>query len=284
METVNILLSTYNGEKYLAEQIDSIVNQTYTDWNLLIRDDGSTDNTVSIIKNYEEKDARIKFINSFQIENVGVHLSFKNLAKFSDADWYFLCDQDDVWKPNKVQVVKTIAARNPHKNTFAHRIGILEKNGKSSTQSFWDIDGFNPNSTNDSILKYLLFERNIFPGMSIAITKDAQQKYLPLISQEKKIIHDFELLIKSCRDNAFKVIDESLTRYRIHENQNIGFDKNFIANTTDTQKSIYLKIKKIAWIKNNVETFTLDNELNKEYQKKCKSDYQKWIKSCQNLA
>ena len=65
METVNILLSTYNGEKYLAEQIDSIVNQTYTDWNLLIRDDGSTDNTVSIIKNYEEKDARIKFINSF---------------------------------------------------------------------------------------------------------------------------------------------------------------------------------------------------------------------------
>ena len=86
METVNILLSTYNGEKYLAEQTDSIVNQTYTDWNLLIRDDGSTDNTVSIIKNYEEKDARIKFIISFQIENVGVHLSFKNLAKFSDAD------------------------------------------------------------------------------------------------------------------------------------------------------------------------------------------------------
>ena len=275
---ISVALCTYNGEKYIAEQLDSILNQSESVDEIILCDDGSTDKTVAIIREYQQKHPEIFKIYSNE-KNLGYTKNFEKAIQLCTGDLIFLCDQDDVWKPNKVQVVKTIAARNPNKNTFAHRIEILEKNGKSSTQSFWDIDGFNPNSTNDSILKYLLFERNIFPGMSIAITKDAQQKYLPLISQEKKIIHDFELLIKSCRDNAFKVIDESLTRYRMHENQNIGFDKNFIANTTDTKQSIYLKIKKIAWIKNNVETFTLDNELNKEYQKKCKSDYQNWIKS-----
>lgn len=103
MVTVNILLSTYNGEKYLAEQIESILDQTFKGWTLLIRDDGSNDGTSEIIKGYESKDARIKFINKNKIENIGIHKSFKSLAKFSDADWYFLCDQDDVWLPNKIE-------------------------------------------------------------------------------------------------------------------------------------------------------------------------------------
>ena len=69
---VNILLSTYNGEQYLKEQVKSIQDQTYQDWQLLIRDDGSTDGTVEIIQELVAQDERICFINQDAIENLGV--------------------------------------------------------------------------------------------------------------------------------------------------------------------------------------------------------------------
>ena len=69
---VNILLSTYNGEQYLAEQVKSIQEQTYQEWKLLIRDDGSSDGTVEIIKQLAARDSRIHFINENHVENVGV--------------------------------------------------------------------------------------------------------------------------------------------------------------------------------------------------------------------
>ena len=69
---VNILLSTYNGEQFLVEQVKSIQEQTYQEWQLLIRDDGSSDGTVEVIKQLAAQDSRIHFINENQVENVGV--------------------------------------------------------------------------------------------------------------------------------------------------------------------------------------------------------------------
>ena len=71
---VTILMSTYNGENFLAEQIESIQQQTYTDWTLLIRDDGSKDKTREIIKRFALEDDRITFINPDQTENLGGYL------------------------------------------------------------------------------------------------------------------------------------------------------------------------------------------------------------------
>ena len=83
---VNILLSTYNGEQFLAEQVKSIQEQTYQEWQLLIRDDGSSDGTVEVIKQLAAQDSRIHFINENQVENVGVIKSFHALLKHSEAD------------------------------------------------------------------------------------------------------------------------------------------------------------------------------------------------------
>ena len=77
---VNILLSTYNGEQYLEEQVKSIQEQTYQEWELLIRDDGSSDGTVKLIKQLATRDSRIHFINENHIENVGVIKSFHFLS------------------------------------------------------------------------------------------------------------------------------------------------------------------------------------------------------------
>lgn len=101
---VNILMATYNGEKFLAQQIESIQNQTFKEWNLLIRDDGSSDKTCDIIRNFTAKDSRIRFINENEHHNLGVIKSFFTLVNYEVADFYFFSDQDDVWLPEKLSV------------------------------------------------------------------------------------------------------------------------------------------------------------------------------------
>ncbi len=101
MKNVQILMSTYNGERYLREQLDSILKQSYQEWRLLIRDDGSTDSTIDIIEEYMRNDTRIHF---YKGENLGVRNSFFNLMINTDlsSDYYALSDQDDVWLEDKI--------------------------------------------------------------------------------------------------------------------------------------------------------------------------------------
>ena len=101
---VNILMSTYNGQQFLTEQIRSIQDQSYTDWTLFIRDDGSSDNTKEILKDFEHQDSRIHIIDSDKSDNLGVIKSFHKLVNHDRADYYFFSDQDDVWLPNKLEL------------------------------------------------------------------------------------------------------------------------------------------------------------------------------------
>lgn len=98
MSTVTILLSTYNGEKYICEQIDSLLKQKNVDVRILIRDDGSKDSTVSLIESYVDER-----INHYVGTNLGVVGSFMELiVKAPDSDYYAFCDQDDYWLDNKL--------------------------------------------------------------------------------------------------------------------------------------------------------------------------------------
>lgn len=102
METVQILMSTYNGEKYIREQLDSILNQTYPEVKVLIRDDGSSDGTIAILEEYAVKYANVEYYSG---KNLGVIQSFLRLLKDSDdqAKYYAFADQDDVWLPEKIE-------------------------------------------------------------------------------------------------------------------------------------------------------------------------------------
>ena len=98
---VAILMSTYNGEKYLEEQLDSLINQTYKNIEIYIRDDESKDDTVKIIKKYQDK---YKNIILLQGKNLGFIDSFFELLKIcEDADYYAYCDQDDIWMEDKIE-------------------------------------------------------------------------------------------------------------------------------------------------------------------------------------
>ena len=99
---VQILMSTYNGEEYIREQLDSILSQSYPDVDILIRDDGSDDDTVRILKEYEERHQNVR---AYQGENLGVNKSFFELLRESNTEAAYIgfCDQDDYWLPEKIE-------------------------------------------------------------------------------------------------------------------------------------------------------------------------------------
>lgn len=99
MKKVKVLLSSYNGERYIAQQIDSLLEQTYSNMEIYVRDDGSKDGTPEILKEYEQQGK----IHLFLEPNVGFVHSFEDLmVKSGEADYYAFCDQDDVWLPEKI--------------------------------------------------------------------------------------------------------------------------------------------------------------------------------------
>ena len=102
-----ILLATYNGEMFLAEQLDSLFSQTYTDFVIYAHDDGSIDRTVEILQQYHNEYPGKLIVLEYE-RTGGARNNFYSLMQRVDADYYMFCDQDDVWLPNKIE--KSIAA------------------------------------------------------------------------------------------------------------------------------------------------------------------------------
>ena len=97
---VSIITPCYNGAKYISETIDSVLAQTYTQWEMIIIDDGSKDNSAEIVKNYMEKDDRIKFL---QQENAGSAAARNNGIRNAEGQYIALLDADDLWEPEFLQ-------------------------------------------------------------------------------------------------------------------------------------------------------------------------------------
>ncbi len=132
MLTAVILLSTYNGEKYLAAQLDSIISQHFQDWLLIIRDDGSNDSTIAIINHYKQKDNRIVF-HKDEKGNLGADNSFAELLMIApESNYYSFADQDDVWEANKLTLaITTLQAQNNHEPLLCHcDLRVVDKNLK----------------------------------------------------------------------------------------------------------------------------------------------------------
>ncbi len=119
MHKVNVLISTYNGEKYIREQIDSILNQTYENISIYVRDDGSTDNTLNILKEYENNGHIILLKET----NIGFGRSFLKLLQYAnDGNFWAFCDQDDVWDEHKIEYAcECLCKMNPKSpNIYVH--------------------------------------------------------------------------------------------------------------------------------------------------------------------
>lgn len=105
MKTVTVLVSTYNGQKYLSKQLDSLISQVGVDMKIIVRDDGSSDGTRQILRNYAQTYSNIQLL--FE-DNCGAEESFNKLCQYSLqqdlTDYYAFCDQDDVWDNDKLSI------------------------------------------------------------------------------------------------------------------------------------------------------------------------------------
>src|SRR5690606_23984523 len=98
------LMATYNGAAYIGEQIGSLQAQTFSNWKLLIHDDGSTDGTLAVIAGFCAKDSRIQVLND-GVKTGGAAANFLHLLRYTESDIVMLCDQDDIWLPEKISTM-----------------------------------------------------------------------------------------------------------------------------------------------------------------------------------
>lgn len=138
-------MTSYNGEKYIRQQLDSICRQTYKDWTLLIRDDGSNDSTIGIIEEYMSNDNRIQLLKNDTTKH-GAYLNFWTLIQYARIiqpyDYYFFSDQDDVWLPNKLEMM--MAAIDDKKNipVLAYAdMQVIDERGELIYSSLNDVVG-----------------------------------------------------------------------------------------------------------------------------------------------
>ncbi|WP_438832657.1 glycosyltransferase family 2 protein [Streptococcus pluranimalium] len=213
---VNIVMSTYNGEKYLADQIKSIQSQTFEDWQLLIRDDGSSDNTPSLIRDMAKKDDRIQFINDGQNENYGVIKSFYHLVKYDSADYYFFSDQDDVWLPEKMEMTLKRAQIESSDNPLLvyTDLKVVNEDLEVLQESMIKSQSHHANT---KLVQELT--ENTVTGGTMMINKALADKWQVY---DNLLMHDWYLALLAASLGKLIYIDQATQLYRQHEANVLG--------------------------------------------------------------
>ena len=125
----SILMCVKDGQKYLNEQIESIIRQDFSNWELIIVDDASVDNSFEILENYSKLEKRIKLIKNKR--NLGILKSYINTAKKQKGEWIVFCDQDDIWFENKLSTLNRFIQNNSNYDLFFHNgIYLVGQNKK----------------------------------------------------------------------------------------------------------------------------------------------------------
>ena len=211
---IDILMATYNGEKYLVEQLDSIINQTYHNWNLLIRDDNSTDKTLEIIQNYHKKDKRIKILKDNK-GNLGIVRNFEELLKSSESEFIMFSDQDDIWVENKLDMYLKMIEKIKNKGFMIHSDAILFDKNKSNILK----DTFISKKAINRGLENVFFNYFV-QGATILISKEIKNFILPF--PKEVYLHDryIHLISELFFERIF--INKALIYYRQHGDNQIG--------------------------------------------------------------
>ena len=213
---VNIVLSTYNGARFLAEQLESIQKQTFTDWQLLIRDDGSTDITPQIIAEFVKADPRIHFINEHDRQNFGVIKNFFTLVKYEKADYYFFSDQDDVWLPDKMATMldEVIHHDKSQPLMIYMDLSVVDQDLNVTHPSMIRSQSHHANTT----LLAELTENTVTGGVAM-INHALAEKWE---DTDDVIMHDWYLALLATATGKLVYIDKPGELYRQHDNNVLG--------------------------------------------------------------
>lgn len=217
---VTVLLAVYNGEKYLKAQIDSLLNQTVKDIKIIIRDDGSTDNSPFIINEYCEKYPQI--VSKLSGEATGsAKCNFAELLYNCDDDYIMFCDQDDVWLPQKIEktldAMKSAEGANREIPVLVHSdLKVVDQDLNVISNSFFKFQRLNQ----DSITLPKLLVQNYVTGCTVMINRALKQRCGKIPNE--CVMHDWWLALTAQLFGKIVCISEPLMLYRQHSGNQVG--------------------------------------------------------------
>lgn len=256
--SIAILMSTYNGEKYLSEQLDSILSQKLQDFTLFIRDDGSSDHTMTILRKYCSLTNKIVLIESN--ENVGATRSFLSLLSNVESHYYMFCDQDDVWYDYKVsdsyeQIVRK-EHECPNKPVIVYTdLSAVDSNLKIIIDSMWEFRGHPellPHSFN------FLCHYNDIDGCTM-IFNDAAKKTIDLKIEQipSFVYHDWLIALNVSNSNGLiSPLPLVTMKFRRHNNNE--------TKPTDKKKSVIIQpFRTLSFLKEQYNRFSFCEKIKK---------------------
>ncbi len=266
---ISVAMCTYNGEKYIKEQIESILTQSYSNIELIICDDGSKDNTVKVIEDYIKKDNRVKlYINE---ENLGFLKNFEKAISLCSGDFIALSDQDDIWVQDKLEVLKNEITKINSLLVYSDAL-LVDNDLKSQNRTL--LDSVDPMKGMNNL--YFIYNNSV-SGNTLMFKKDLKDKILPFPKWDS--FHDIWIAFVASSFTDVVFCDKSLVKYRQHDNNVTDIKKK------KKRKSLALKIEnKIKSFENTIlklenyknildkespshENLFLISELYKEYKK-----------------
>ncbi len=202
--TVSVLMATYNGEKYIKEQLDSIVPYLCDDDELIVSDDGSSDSTLEIVKEYQKNCPMIRITEG---EHTGSSMNFASAVPKSRGDILLFCDQDDVWMPEKLAAVKKAFDENPQIELLMHNAGYCDAEG-----NIVEGDIFSRRNPMHGFFQNLV--HSTYYGCCMAAKRSFLIQYVPL--PDKNVPYDqfFSLIAEKKKTAMF--LDERLILHRYH--------------------------------------------------------------------
>ena len=219
---ISIALCTYNGEKFLSEQLESILQQTRLPDELVICDDASQDQTARIV---EEFSSRAPFpVRFFSSEvNLGSTPNFERAVSLCNGDIIVLCDQDDRWMPHKLARME-VAFENPDVGLAFSNALVMDEDGRETGKMLWSYFTLGPaeiRAAREGTFALLLLKHSRVTGMTMAIRASWLELLLP-VPDGTLLIHDgwFALLLSAV--SRVEVIEEPLAFYRQHSTQQVG--------------------------------------------------------------
>lgn len=238
---IAILLSTYNGERFLEEQIESIIKQSNQQWTLYVRDDGSTDKTLDILGRYQADD-RIQWINENKPQNLRVIGSFLKLLESTEADYYMFCDQDDVWLPDKVQVtldkMLTLEAENNQQPILVHTdLRIVNQDLKATSESMIKTQNLDPLPSFGRLLV-----QNSVTGCTMMINQNLKDRCVGL-DFTKIRMHDWWFALVASAFGTIGYVPQATILYRQHGDNEVGA-KNSLSELM-SRKHVFAQTKQM---------------------------------------
>jgi glycosyltransferase involved in cell wall biosynthesis len=221
---ISVALCTYNGADYLIPQLNSIISQTLLPDEIVICDDGSTDNTIDIINAFIAKNEHITiwlYKNTMPLKTIK---NFEKAITNCTGDWIFLCDQDDVWYPEKVNEMMT--AVTPEALMIFSDGDLIDKDGNDSGATLWQNWYFTKEvkenwADNKNAFYDLLNGRNYVTGATAAISAKLKKNALP-INVPSGYYHDAWFALHAAAQNGLRAIEKKLIKYRVHPMQQVG--------------------------------------------------------------